>query len=168
MSKFYPGTMSNEVNRAELQTFEKEKVKQYTNGEITVYWQPEKCIHSANCILGNPAVFNAQKRPWINMKGANTEEVIRTVDTCPSRALLYKRHREEPFLPPVKKSPASGKAHVQILKNGPALISGNFIILDSDNQLIRVEKEIIALCRCGASGKKPFCDGNHSRIGFKD
>lgn len=160
--------MSNEVTETELQNFEKEKPKSYTNGEITVYWQPGKCIHSANCIIGSPAVFNAQKRPWINVTGASSEEVIKTVDTCPSRALLYLKNNTPPAPDKVKGPSATGSTMVQILKDGPALISGNFIIRDSNKQQIGIETEIAAICRCGASRKKPFCDGNHKHIGFKD
>ncbi len=160
--------MSNEVTNTELQGFEKEKVIRYTNGEITVYWRPEKCIHSANCIIGNPRVFNTQKRPWINMSDANSDEVIETVNSCPSRALLYMKNEGKPAPDKVTEVPALEGAKIRILRNGPALISGNFIIRDSTNQQIEIEKEIAAICRCGASKKKPFCDGNHTHIGFKD
>lgn len=160
--------MSNEVTETELQGFKNENVKKYTNGDITVYWRPEKCIHSANCITGSPGIFNAQKRPWINMAEARTDEVIKTVDTCPSRALLYLKNQGIPAPDRVKGSVDSAPVKIQILKNGPALISGNFIIRDSDNQQLEIETEIAAICRCGASKKKPFCDGSHKRIGYHD
>jgi uncharacterized Fe-S cluster protein YjdI len=63
--------------------------RKYTNGEITVLWQPDKCIHAARCISGLPAVFNVNKRPWVDMAGASTEEIKRVIDTCPSGALSY-------------------------------------------------------------------------------
>ena len=162
--------MSNEVTKAELQEFEKEKekAKSYSNGEITVYWQKEKCIHSANCIIGLPGVFSANKQPWINMKGADAESVIKTVDTCPSRALLYLKNQKAPSSDTIKTHGSSGNARIQILKNGPALISGDFIIKNAENQQIEVKTEVAAICRCGASRRKPFCDGSHVRIDFKD
>jgi len=160
--------MSNEVTNAELQGFKKEKVIRYTNGEITVYWRPEKCVHSANCIIGNPRVFNTQKSPWITLSEANSDEVIETINTCPSRALLYRKNQSTPALEKVAEVPASEGAKIRILRNGPALISGNFVIRDANNQQIEIKTEIAAICRCGASKKKPFCDGNHTKIGFKD
>lgn len=160
--------MSNEVTATELRELENERFRSYTNGEITVYWRPGKCIHSANCIIGNPTVFNTQRRPWINMEKASSEEVIATVDTCPSRALLYKKNESGPAPDKVKEAPVPGSARVQILKDGPALISGNFIIKDANQQVIELETEIAAICRCGASRKKPFCDGTHKQAGFKD
>ncbi|MGA2823279.1 MAG: CDGSH iron-sulfur domain-containing protein [Bacteroidales bacterium] len=59
-------------------------------------------------------------------------------------------------------------ARIQILKDGPAIISGNFILRDSGRKKIHLETEKAAICRCGASHKKPLCDGTHLIIGFKD
>jgi 3-phenylpropionate/trans-cinnamate dioxygenase ferredoxin subunit len=56
---------------------------------------------------------------------------------------------------------------IRSLKNGPYLVQGAVELLDSDGNRIAVEKETIALCRCGASINKPFCDGAHSKIGFQ-
>lgn len=64
--------------------------KGYTNGEITVVWKPNTCIHSTNCWKGLLQVFNPQKRPWINMKGASTERIIDQVNKCPSGALSFR------------------------------------------------------------------------------
>ena len=66
--------------------------KEYTNGEVTVIWQAEKCIHSANCWKGLPGVFNPKNRPWINTSGANTNEIIAQVRRCPSGALSYREN----------------------------------------------------------------------------
>jgi len=164
--------MSNKVTREELDKFESEKyknkVRQYTNGEVTVYWQADKCIHSANCLVGLPRVFKASKRPWIDMEGAGTDKIIKTVNTCPSRALLYKKNSEEPDEKQAETQPVSPTARIQILRNGPALITGNFILTDADKQKIETRTKVAAICRCGASKKKPFCDGSHSRINFVD
>ena len=63
--------------------------KKYTNGEVTVVWQPEKCIHSTNCWKGLPSVFDPKARPWINTHGADTAGIIAQVKKCPSGALTY-------------------------------------------------------------------------------
>jgi CDGSH-type Zn-finger protein len=52
------------------------------------------------------------------------------------------------------------------LENGPYLVKGPVIVRDADGGEYRIERETIALCRCGGSTNKPFCDGTHSRIGF--
>ena len=59
-------------------------------------------------------------------------------------------------------------AHVKIetIKNGPYIVTGEVELIDADGNKFPAEKRM-ALCRCGASTEKPFCDGTHSRIGFK-
>jgi CDGSH-type Zn-finger protein len=56
---------------------------------------------------------------------------------------------------------------IKSLKNGPYLVQGPIELLDASGNKVSVEKETVALCRCGASTTKPFCDGTHSRIGFQ-
>ena len=57
---------------------------------------------------------------------------------------------------------------ISTYENGPFLVTGGvFRVVDADGGEFAVEKETIALCRCGASTKKPFCDGTHSRVGFR-
>jgi uncharacterized Fe-S cluster protein YjdI len=74
---------------------ERKITKKYDNGEITVIWQPHKCIHSAICFRGLPAVFDPRKRPWVNEKGASSEAIMKQVDQCPSSALSYLVHERE-------------------------------------------------------------------------
>ena len=58
---------------------------------------------------------------------------------------------------------------IQVRKNGPYRIQGDINLVDHDGNPIPIPagKTVISLCRCGASVTKPFCDGTHSRIGFK-
>ncbi len=55
---------------------------------------------------------------------------------------------------------------VEGVKDGPLLISGNFSII-ADSGRTRWQGQRAALCRCGASANKPFCDGTHKKVGFK-
>ncbi|MEI6235401.1 MAG: CDGSH iron-sulfur domain-containing protein [Planctomycetota bacterium] len=57
---------------------------------------------------------------------------------------------------------------VTILPNGPALVAGDFEVIGVDGKPIQVPGPQIALCRCGYSKVKPFCDGQHRPNGFKD
>src|SRR5262245_5839910 len=65
----------------------KEITKRYSNGEITVVWQPHLCIHSANCARGLPQVFDPRRRPWIDPRAATSAEIVAQVGRCPSGAL---------------------------------------------------------------------------------
>ncbi|MCX6246974.1 MAG: (4Fe-4S)-binding protein [Bacteroidetes bacterium] len=163
--------MSNKITKAESEELKNNRgrSRSYTNDEITVFWRPELCIHSANCLIGLPGVFDSSERPWVNIRGASSKEIIKTVNTCPSRALLFMKNESVTLRKNRKKSRKPPKfARVQILKDGPAIISGNFILRDSDKKKIRLKTDKAAICRCGASHKKPLCDGTHLRIGFKD
>lgn len=51
--------------------------------------------------------------------------------------------------------------------NGPYIISGPVKLLNPDGTEVEVKQEKIALCRCGGSASKPFCDGTHTRINFR-
>ena len=68
--------------------------REYTNGEITVNWYPSKCIHATTCYKELISVFNPRNRPWVDMKGAPTEEIVRVVKMCPTGALTYKYNNE--------------------------------------------------------------------------
>jgi uncharacterized Fe-S cluster protein YjdI len=61
--------------------------KTYTVEDLTVKWEPHKCIHSAICFHGLPMVFDPRKRPWININGAPKNDIIAQVKKCPSGAL---------------------------------------------------------------------------------
>lgn len=52
-------------------------------------------------------------------------------------------------------------------KNGPYIVEGPVDLFDTDGNQVSVNKPRIALCRCGASSTKPFCDGTHTAIGFQ-
>jgi CDGSH-type Zn-finger protein len=56
---------------------------------------------------------------------------------------------------------------VKVRKNGLYLTPGPARIIDEPGTTIPLDQEIIALCRCGGSHRKPFCDGTHRTIGFE-
>jgi CDGSH-type Zn-finger protein len=55
--------------------------------------------------------------------------------------------------------------NIKIANNGPYIVEGEFTLTDANGQSVPVKKA--ALCRCGGSTTKPFCDGTHSKIGFQ-
>lgn len=65
------------------------KEHRYTNGEVTIIWKPDLCIHSTRCWKGLGVVFKPGQRPWIKPEGASTEAIIGQVQKCPSGALSH-------------------------------------------------------------------------------
>ncbi|MGI9530536.1 N-acetyltransferase [Lutimonas sp.] len=63
--------------------------KEYSNGELTIVWQPKKCIHAGVCVKTLPEVYDPKETPWIQQGNAKTEELVRQIDDCPSKALSY-------------------------------------------------------------------------------
>ncbi|MCX6256918.1 MAG: (4Fe-4S)-binding protein [Bacteroidia bacterium] len=147
--------------------------RDYKNEEITVFWRPDLCIHSTICWRHLVEVFNPKKRPWVKMDGAETDRIIETVKMCPSTALSFKwndesRNRESQ---PVNVGKARPDADIQAVKiimkaNGPLEIKGKVSIFDPDGNQV-ASRPATFLCRCGASGQMPYCDGSHLKIKFK-
>lgn len=78
---------------------ERNITKKYTNGEITIVWKPNLCIHSTICwreSTGMPQVFNPKEKPWIKPEVATTEQLAAQVKKCPSGALsVFYNNQEE-------------------------------------------------------------------------
>ncbi len=66
-----------------------DKVIHYRQGEFVIHWKPDLCQHSGNCVKGSPQVFKPRERPWVKVNQATEQELMRTIDTCPSGALTY-------------------------------------------------------------------------------
>lgn len=64
--------------------------KEYKNEEITIIWQPHMCTHFKKCWKGLISVFDPRRKPWIQIEGASTNEIINQLNNCPSKALSYK------------------------------------------------------------------------------
>ena len=131
----------------------------YANDAIEVHWEPRLCIHVQNCVRKLPQVFKADERPWIVVDGADADAIAATVEACPTGALHYRR------LDGGAQEEASDELTVEPRPNGPLFVRGHVRIVGDDGAVFR-EDTRVALCRCGASANKPFCDGSHRRIGF--
>ena len=139
-------------------------MKEYSCEGLIVRWIPEKCIHAQECVKGLPQVFNHERKPWINMRGASPEDIMKVIDRCPSGALTYQKEAAGSS----EKDTSTGRyASIRVVKNGPLLVEGDCRLLNTDGDEV-ANQGAYALCRCGASRKKPFCDGSHIKIGFDD
>lgn len=154
--------------------------RNYSNKDITVFWKPDACVHASFCYRELIEVFDPGRRPWVNMNGAPTSQIIETVNLCPTEALTWKWNDDE-------KNKTVGGEHtnhikfkrselmhqdqpvhnenpavVKIMKDGPIVITGNFTI-NYDGITKEVRKSLVSLCRCGKSNHMPFCDGSHEK-----
>ncbi len=113
-----------------------------------------KCIHSRNCVLARPDVFVPNVRgAWLHPERASAAEVAAIAENCPSGAIQYERLDGGPQeLPPPRNE-------VRLRLDGPLAIHGDFTV--AGLPVLRA-----TLCRCGRSGRKPFCDGSHAASGF--
>jgi uncharacterized Fe-S cluster protein YjdI/CDGSH-type Zn-finger protein len=132
----------------------------YRNREIGVSWEPKLCIHAGYCFRGLPEVFQPQERPWVKVDAATAEKIAEVVMTCPTGALHFERLDGGP------QEPHPEETTVDARPNGPLYVRGHVRITGPGGRLIR-EDTRVALCRCGHSGNKPFCDGSHRRVGFR-
>ena len=67
---------------------------EYSNGELTIIWQPDLCQHSGICVKTLPQVYNPKERPWVKIENATTDELIAQINKCPSGALSYRLNKE--------------------------------------------------------------------------
>ena len=62
---------------------------EYSNGEITIKWQPKLCQHAGICVKSLPQVYKPKESPWIQIENASTEELQKQISNCPSGALSF-------------------------------------------------------------------------------
>ncbi|MEO9476895.1 MAG: (4Fe-4S)-binding protein [Cyclobacteriaceae bacterium] len=69
--------------------------KEYSNGELTIVWQPSKCTHAGVCARTLPKVYAPRAKPWITPENATTGELISQINSCPSGALSFYMNEEK-------------------------------------------------------------------------
>ncbi len=134
------------------------KVKAYWSDDIVVTYDAERCTHAAECVRGLPGVFDTGKRPWIQPANAAADAVAEVIMRCPTGALHFER----------KDGGAAEGAPEQnticLRDRGPLYLRGDIELRLVDGAVVQDTR--MALCRCGDSHNKPFCDNSHVRIGF--
>ena len=139
----------------------KKTVFQYPGKKATVSWNGRLCIHVGECGRAKGDLFVGGRDPWCQPDLTTNEEVVDVVNRCPTGALT------------VDFADGSGKEQpepvntVNVAYNGPLFIRGRLVIkaapTDAPGLAFRT-----ALCRCGKSRNKPFCDNSHEKEGFSD
>jgi len=122
---------------------------------VVIRFDRSTCIHSRNCVLGHPEIFEPNvPGEWIHPDAASVETVARVAHACPSGAILYER------LDGGEAESAPSVNLVSVRENGPLAFNAH-LVLDGEQLGFRA-----TLCRCGASKNKPYCDVSHVEDGF--
>jgi uncharacterized Fe-S cluster protein YjdI len=135
-------------------------LRRYEGDGIAVHWEPGLCIHVANCIRHLPGVFDPAARPWVAATAATADEIAKAIESCPTGALRYER--TDGTLAEQAEVPTT----IQPRTNGPLFVQGEIEVIDAAGNFTRKATRM-ALCRCGHSGNKPFCDLSHRAAGFQ-
>jgi CDGSH-type Zn-finger protein/uncharacterized Fe-S cluster protein YjdI len=134
-------------------------VHKYSSTQVEVFYDAKLCIHAGECVRGAPEVFDPNAKPWVKPDAASTEKLAQVIARCPTGALTMRRHDGVV-------AETVDKNTVAISANGPLYLRGQLTVHGSDGVTTTMTR--VALCRCGASKNKPFCDGSHRSSGFAD
>jgi CDGSH-type Zn-finger protein/uncharacterized Fe-S cluster protein YjdI len=137
------------------------KVHNFKGGKATVSWSGGHCIHIGECGRAKGDLFVGGRKPWCEPDLASDDEVEDVVLRCPTGALSVGfddgSHAET--------ADACNTVHVSY--NGPLFLRGDLDIEGAAENVPGL-KFRAALCRCGKSNNKPYCDNSHDEAGFRD
>ncbi|AHF04137.1 hypothetical protein MARPU_09950 [Marichromatium purpuratum 984] len=137
-------------------------VHHFPGEEIDVYWDERLCIHIGECVRAKGELFVSGRTPWCDPDVTERERVREIVERCPSGALSYVDKIGAP-------EPAPGENAAVVVYNGPLYCHGELALEGVGEVPAQAgTSRRVALCRCGASANKPFCDNSHRAAGFED
>ncbi len=139
---------------------DKDKVHSYAGKDFTIFYNSLLCSHAGECGKGAQRVFSLDQKPWIQPDNGTEDQIREVIAACPSGALRYARTGSEP-------QTLTGEAvFISVDKDGPYRVHN--IPIEADFWAEGQSDRKYVLCRCGHSQNKPFCDGTHSDVGWKD
>ncbi len=133
----------------------------YPGEKSTVSWNGKLCIHIGECGRADGDLFVGGRKPWCQPDLASDDETEEVVLRCPTGALSVK------FADGSRVEQAPAINSIQVAYNGPLFIRGDLQIDDAPTDVPGL-KFRAALCRCGASKNKPYCDNSHLDANFRD
>ena len=130
------------------------KIHTYAGEHATVTWDAARCIHAGECVRRAPQSFDPEARPWIVPDDASAGALADAVNACPSGALEMRNADGTSAMATYAASTC------EVRPDGPYHFRGSLAIAGAAAQTR------MALCRCGASANKPFCDNSHKASAF--
>ncbi|MFV8755709.1 CDGSH iron-sulfur domain-containing protein [Nannocystaceae bacterium ST9] len=138
-------------------------IKLYPGRQTDVTWDSRLCIHVGECGRADNPLFEGGRNPWCQPDQVAIEDVVDVVNRCPTGALNY-LHKDGAG---AKAEQAPERNTLVVTNNGPLYLRGELAIEGAAEDMQGV-KFRAALCRCGQSSNKPFCDNSHEQAGFRD
>jgi len=139
----------------------KEKVFEYPGERANVSWHAGLCIHIGECGHAKGELFVGGRKPWCDPNLVSDDEVNEVVLRCPTGALSAK------FADGSREEQADAENTVHVAYNGPLFVRGDLEIDGASEDAPGLQFRA-ALCRCGKSKNKPFCDNSHIDDDFAD
>jgi CDGSH-type Zn-finger protein/uncharacterized Fe-S cluster protein YjdI len=133
----------------------------YQGEQVDVHWDERLCIHIGECGRAEGELFIGGRKPWCQPDLVPVAEVVDVCNRCPTGALTFTRKDGGPG------ESADETNTVVVSTNGPYYVRGNLRVDGATDDMEGVNLRA-ALCRCGASKNKPFCDNTHQESGFSD
>jgi len=137
-----------------------DRLDRYQAEDITVLDNRGTCCHFGNCTDCLPAVFHHEVDPFVTAESASADEIEKIVRACRSGALGFVRDAK-------KYEGETSEAEIYVANNASYYVRGG-IELEGEPMNAGANREHYALCRCGHSKNKPFCDGTHWYVKFQD
>ncbi|MCB9535180.1 MAG: CDGSH iron-sulfur domain-containing protein [Myxococcales bacterium] len=136
-------------------------VHTFSGAHVDVTWDSRLCIHVGECGRAEGGLFVGGRKPWCQPDLVSADEVAQVVERCPTGALAYTRKDGGPA------EAAPARNTVTVANNGPLYVTGDLRVAGAADDMPGTRTRV-ALCRCGQSANKPFCDGRHEKVGFVD
>jgi CDGSH-type Zn-finger protein/uncharacterized Fe-S cluster protein YjdI len=133
----------------------------YEGEKLDVSWDGRLCIHVGECGRSEGDLFVGDRKPWCQPDSSESAYVEEVMLRCPSGALVALRKDGTP----VERSPDPNQ--VLVSNDGPLYVRGEIELEGAPDDMPGVRHRV-ALCRCGQSKNKPFCDNSHRGAGFRD
>ena len=137
------------------------KIFDYPGDDADVHWDGRLCIHIGECGRADNELFVGGRQPWCQPDRVSADDVAEVVARCPTGALTYSRKDGG------GKETAQAENVVSVMYNGPLYLRGDLEVDGAADDMKGVQFRA-ALCRCGRSKNKPFCDNSHEAAGFTD
>jgi len=137
------------------------KTIQYEGEQADVQWNERLCIHNGECSRAHGDLFVGGRKPWCQPDVTSADEVVEIIERCPTGALTCERKDGGTV------ESVDAENTVTVANDGPLYVRGDLEIegVGDDYPGTRFRA---ALCRCGRSKNKPFCDNSHIDAGFRD